>query len=74
MHVVEIVPPYTDTDLNKEHRVVSVEMHGGPDKAFKPMPLDEYVHQAFEDLEAMDRDEGVKKEVAMGLGQMCVDT
>ena len=43
-------------------------MQGGPEKAFKPSPLDEYVHQAFEGLEAMDRDEGVKKEVAVGLG------
>ena len=72
--VVEIVPPYTDTDLDKEHRVVSVEMQGGPDKASKPMPLDEYVYQAFEGLEVMDRDEGIKKEVAVGLGQICVDT
>ena len=44
LHVVKIVPPYTDTHLDKEHRVVLVERQGGPDKAFKPMPLYEYVH------------------------------
>ena len=67
LHVVETVTPYTNTDLDEEHHVVSVEMQGGPDKAFKPMPLYEYVHQAFECLEAMDRDERIKKEVVVGL-------
>jgi short-subunit dehydrogenase involved in D-alanine esterification of teichoic acids len=74
LNVVEIVPPYTDTDLDKEHRAASVEMQGGPDKAFKPMPLDEYVQQAFEGLKFMNGDGAAKKEVAVGLGQMCVDT
>lgn len=73
LHVVEIVPPYTDTDLDREHRAVTVEMQGGPDKAFKPMPLDEFVQQAFEDLE-VGEGSGTKKEVAVGLGQTCVDT
>lgn len=74
LNVVEIVPPYTDTDLDKEHRAVSVEMQGGPEKAFKPMPLDDYVQQAFRGLETMDQDGNAKKEVAVGLGQMGVDT
>ena len=49
-------------------------MQGGPDKTLKPMRLDDYPHQVFEGPEAKDRDEGLKKEVAVVLGQMCVDT
>lgn len=74
LSVVEIVPPYTDTDLDKEHRAVTIQMQGGSEKAFKPMPLDEYVQQAFEALQELDRDGGSKKEVAVGLGQMGVNT
>lgn len=72
--VTEIVPPYTDTDLDKEHRATTVKMQGGAEKAFKPMPLEEYVQQAFEGLQSTDENKGPKKEVAVGLGQMGVDT
>ena len=66
LSIIEIVPPYTDTDLDKDHRSVTVEMQGGPEKAFKPMPLEDYMLKG--------EDGRAQKEVAVGLGQVGVDT
>lgn len=75
MAVVEIVPPYTDTPLDKEHREATIAMQGGASKAFAPMPLAEYVDKFFEALEAAVRPDGsVKQEIDAGYGAMGVDT
>ncbi|ESZ99287.1 hypothetical protein SBOR_0328 [Sclerotinia borealis F-4128] len=72
--VVEIVPPYTDTGLDSEHRELVDQMQGGSAKAFKPMPLGEYMEKVFESLNEVDAEGKLKKEVGVGFGQMGVDT
>ncbi|PSR83012.1 hypothetical protein BD289DRAFT_461484 [Coniella lustricola] len=73
--IVEIVPPYTDTPLDKVHREATVAMQGGADKAFPPMPLDEYVDKFFEALElAVGKDGSVKPEIGVGFGALGVET
>lgn len=72
--VVEVVPPYTDTGLDSEHREMVNGMQGGADKAFKPMPLNDYLDQAFTSLNEVGEDGALKKEVGVGFGQMGIDT
>ncbi|APA10038.1 hypothetical protein SS1G_05676 [Sclerotinia sclerotiorum 1980 UF-70] len=72
--VVEIVPPYTDTGLDSEHRDLVNQLQGGAEKAFKPMPLDEYIGKAFESLNEVDKEGKLKKEVGVAFGQMGIDT
>lgn len=75
MAVVEIVPPYTDTGLDKDHRDATIAMQGGPDKAFAPMPLGEYVDKFFEAWEqAVGPDGSVKQEIGVAFGAVGVDT
>ncbi|OTA65741.1 NAD(P)-binding protein [Hypoxylon sp. EC38] len=74
MNVVEIVPPYVDTGLDEEHREAVTAMQGGPDKAFNAMPMAEYIDKFFENLEQLEADGSFKKEIAVGLGQLVVDT
>ncbi|KAI1411624.1 NAD(P)-binding protein [Hypoxylon sp. FL1857] len=74
MNVVEIVPPYVDTGLDEEHRETVTAMQGGPDKAFPAMSLPEYIGKFFESLEQLDVDGSFKKEIAVGFGQLMVDT
>ncbi|RDA89831.1 hypothetical protein CP533_6953 [Ophiocordyceps camponoti-saundersi (nom. inval.)] len=71
MAVVEIVPPYTDTPLDKDHREMTIAMQGGREKAFPPMPLDEFVEAFFE---AWEKDGAARQEIGVGMGQMAVDT
>lgn len=67
--VVEIVPPYTDTPLDKEHREATIAMQGGENKAFSPMPLPEHADKFFEALEAAVVPDGsVKQEIGVGYG------
>lgn len=69
LSVVEIVPPYVDTDLDKEHRATTMEMQGGPDKTFRPMPVNEYVDKASAALDELDDQGRLKKEVGVGFGR-----
>jgi short-subunit dehydrogenase involved in D-alanine esterification of teichoic acids len=73
-NVVEIVPPYTDTGLDSKHRAMVDQMQGGTEKAFKPMPLTEYMEKVFESLNEVDEEGKLKKEVGVGFGQMGIDT
>ncbi|KAF1952276.1 NAD(P)-binding protein [Byssothecium circinans] len=73
-NVVEIVPPYTDTGLDKEHREAVVAAQGGPDKAVPAMPLQDYVEKFFEAFEQTEADGSLKKEIGVGMGQVGVDT
>lgn len=69
MRVVEIVPPYTDTDLDKAHREAMIVVQGGPEKAFPAMPLGEFVDKFFESLEQPGEDGEIKKEIGVGFGE-----
>ncbi|ROW15211.1 hypothetical protein VPNG_03070 [Cytospora leucostoma] len=75
MAVVEIVPPWTDTGLDKNHRDVAIGDEGGADNGFAPMPLGEYVDKFFDAWEGAVRADGsVKEEIGVGLGAVGVDT
>ncbi|KAJ8058121.1 hypothetical protein OCU04_012979 [Sclerotinia nivalis] len=49
-------------------------MQGGAEKAFKPMPLDEYMEKVFESLNEVDEEGKLKKEIGVAFGQMGIDT
>ncbi|GAP90584.2 putative NAD -binding Rossmann-fold containing protein [Rosellinia necatrix] len=68
--VVEIVPPYTDTGLDKAHREATIAIQGGSEKAFQAMPLSEFVAKFFESLEQPGPDGEIKKEIGVGFGEM----
>ena len=74
MSIVEVVPPYVDTDLDKLHREATVAMQGGADKAFPPMPLAEYMEKVFACLEEPGEDGKLKKEIGVGFGQVGAET
>ena len=73
MNVVEIVPPYVDTDLNAAHRDQTDAMQGGKDKAVQPMPLQEYVEKFFIALEQTETDGSFKSEIGVGFGVQGVE-
>ncbi|KAL5403552.1 hypothetical protein PMIN06_008470 [Paraphaeosphaeria minitans] len=70
--VVEIVPPYVDTELDKEHREATIAAQG--ENAFPPMPLQEYIDQFFKALDETEADGRPKKEIGVGMGAMVVQT
>ncbi|KAJ8121093.1 hypothetical protein O1611_g10192 [Lasiodiplodia mahajangana] len=70
LRVVDIVPPYTDTGLDKAHREATIAIQGGPEKAFPAMPLDEFVEKFFEALEQPGPDGEIKKEIGVGFGEV----
>lgn len=74
MCVSEIVPPYTDTGLDAEHREATIAMQGGKEKAFPAMPLDEFVAEFFEELEKTGPDGLLSKELGVGFGKVGIDT
>jgi uncharacterized oxidoreductase len=67
LQVLELAPPYVDTSLNSDFRPQLVEKQGGPEKAMKPMPLEEYMQQAIAKIEA-----GETKEIAVGIAEIGV--
>ncbi|KAL9004069.1 MAG: hypothetical protein Q9188_003104 [Gyalolechia gomerana] len=73
MSVVEVVPPYVDTDLNAAHRDQTDAMQGGKDKAVPPMPLGEYVDGFFAALEKTEMDGSIKSELGVGFGAQGVN-
>lgn len=73
MRVVEVVPPYVDTELDREFRERTEELQGGKEKAVPPLPLQEYVEEFFEGLERMDADGNVMDDVAVGFAQKGIE-
>ncbi|KAH8695407.1 hypothetical protein BGW36DRAFT_429287 [Talaromyces proteolyticus] len=69
--LVEVVPPYTDTALDTEHREATIAMQG--ENPVVPMPLKEYIDQAYKSLNELNEHDRLKKEVAVGFGQVNVD-
>ncbi|KAI4095734.1 MAG: hypothetical protein LQ344_001451 [Seirophora lacunosa] len=62
--VIELAPPYVKSELDDAHREQNVAAQGGPEKAVKPMPLEEYLDTAMAGFKAGDR------EIATGFSQM----
>jgi uncharacterized oxidoreductase len=69
VNVIELVPPYVDTELDARFREKTIEMEGGPEKAYPPMPLQDYMNEATAELEK----EG-QKESAVGFAELGVKT
>jgi short-subunit dehydrogenase involved in D-alanine esterification of teichoic acids len=67
VNVIELAPPYVDTDLDSHFREKMVKLQGG--NAHPPMPLEEYMEKATVIMEK----EGVK-EVAVGFADIGVST
>ena len=63
--VIELAPPYVDTELDAGHRDEIVAQQGGADKAVKPMGLDTYLDQSMEGFA-----QKAPKEVAVGFAAM----
>ncbi|KAI0382389.1 NAD(P)-binding protein [Hypomontagnella monticulosa] len=74
MNVVEIVPPYVDTGLDAAHRDYTIAAQGGKDKAFPPTPLKEFLDAVFAGIEDVGPDGSIKKEIAVGFGELGVGT
>ncbi|KAL9017251.1 MAG: hypothetical protein Q9185_005416 [Variospora sp. 1 TL-2023] len=62
--VVELAPPYVETELDVAHREQNIAVQGGPEKAVKPMPLEEYLDTAMLGFQQGE------KEIATGFSQM----
>lgn len=50
--IVEVVPPYVDTELDQVFRTNLIEVMGGEEKAIKPMKVEEFVEETVKGLEA----------------------
>lgn len=70
LSIAEVVPPYVDTALDAGHRDAVIDMLGGPEKAFPPMPLAEYLEKVFKQLEKRDSQGKLLKEVGVGFGEI----
>lgn len=68
VNVIELAPPYVDTGLDERFREKTIKLQGGPEKAYPPMPLKEYMDSTTAMFE-----KGVQKEIALGFSQMGVD-
>ncbi len=67
MRVVEVVPPYVDTDLDRDFRDKTEALQGGKEKAVRPMGLGEYVEEFFEKLDGKEGEIG--EEIAVGFAE-----
>ncbi|KAJ8130859.1 hypothetical protein O1611_g2769 [Lasiodiplodia mahajangana] len=68
MKVVEVVPPYVDTDLNAAHWRRTDALQGGPEAAVQPLPPSEYIDGFFEGLMQTGADNSFKNEIGVGFG------
>lgn len=68
INVVEVVPPYVDTALDRDHRAQVVAAQGGEKNSFPPMRLAEFIDLFFESLEQLSPNGSIKKEIAVGFG------
>jgi uncharacterized oxidoreductase len=62
VNVIELAPPYVDTDLDAGFRTEVYNLQGGEEKAAKPMPLKDYMASATAAFEQ----EEVPKEISVG--------
>jgi short-subunit dehydrogenase involved in D-alanine esterification of teichoic acids len=71
LNVVEVVPPYTDTELDSEHRSTITAIQG--ENALTPMPLADYISEAYTSLNELDQEGQMKKEIGVGFAQTAVE-
>ncbi|KAM0123280.1 hypothetical protein ACP6JC_000251 [Aspergillus fumigatus] len=69
--VVEIVPPYVETELDKDHVDEVARRMGGTRP--QAMPVKQYVDQVMQGLEVTDANGKIQKYVADGLPRAAVD-
>jgi len=67
VNIVELAPPYVDTELDSHFRDEVIAANGGPEKAHPPMPLKEYMDATIAQFE-----KGGEKEIATGFSAMGV--
>jgi short-subunit dehydrogenase involved in D-alanine esterification of teichoic acids len=63
--VTDVAPPYVSTELDKAFKDRLVTMLGGPEKAIKPTPLDEFLDLVMKELDSSE-DGKPKREIAIG--------
>ena len=69
-NVVEVAPPYVETSLDDKHREWNIAVQGGPEKAVKPMKLEEYMNVTMEQLASTGPDGKMLKELGTGFSEM----
>ncbi|KAF2708826.1 NAD(P)-binding protein [Pleomassaria siparia CBS 279.74] len=82
MNIVEIVPPYVDTGLDKAHRETTIAMQDRLIPHYTSTILfhvharlpTEYIEKFFEALEKVEPDGSLKKEIGVGFGEAGVAT
>jgi uncharacterized oxidoreductase len=70
VNIIELVPPYVDTDLDAHCREDTIALMGGRENWHPPMLLEEYMSQAMEGLAKIGEDGKPLKEVPVGFGAM----
>jgi uncharacterized oxidoreductase len=70
VNIIELVPPYVDTDLDAQCREQTIALMGGRENWHPPMPLEEYISQAMEGLAKTDENGKPLKEVSVGFGAL----
>lgn len=66
IHVIELAPPYVESELDVGHREKNIAAQGGAEKAQKPMNQEEYLDKALVELEKEDVREAAVGFAAMG--------
>lgn len=66
--VTEIAPPYVDTELDKEFQERKIQDMGGPDKAPKPMALEDFLDKLMQGFSEE------KDEIGVLMGDMLFQT
>ena len=64
------MPPYVDTDLDAHCREQTIAQMGGRENWHPPMPLEEYMSQAMENLSQTDKNGKPLKEFSVGFGAL----
>lgn len=72
-NVVEIAPPYVETDLDNKHRERNIQIQGGPEKATKPMKLEDYMNVTMKQLASTGADGKMLKEIGTGFSEMGIN-
>lgn len=63
--VIDLAPPYVDTELDMAHKERMIKMLGGPGKVPRPTPLEDFLDDAIKELDALI-DGKPKREIAIG--------
>ena len=72
-NVVEVAPPYVESDIDIQHRERDIAIQGGPEKAAKPMKLHDYMDITMNQLASTGPDGKMLKEVGTGFSEMGIN-